>query len=36
MSMRDRDTGFNFLFVRVHERDKGFILFYLLFMRSPR
>ena len=29
MSSRERNTGFNFLFVQVYERDKGFILFYV-------
>jgi len=31
MSSRDRDTGFNFLFMRVYERDKGFILFCFVY-----
>jgi hypothetical protein len=34
MSLRDCDTVLIFLFARVYERNKGFILFYLFFSRA--
>ena len=40
VSTCERDTGFNLLFVRVYERDKGIIIFYFnyifIFQLCPR
>jgi len=36
VTSRDCDTGFNFLFVQVYERDKDFILFFICALAGVR